>query len=158
LGHAFQSLALFVQLSALVVKLSAAGGSPAVGAKAWFWAPAEGEGNVCRQVVAPARVSSVPLGAADAVNVVGTLAIVAFAVAQLISVFWITVSTLLSFVTAASAREVALGTKSVSDMSVVSFIFVGDKAMLIAEVPVMQTAGFSFLFIEFPLLTIDAQA
>jgi hypothetical protein len=90
--------------------------------------------------------------------VVGTLAIVAFAVAQLISVFWITVSTLLSFVTAASAREVALGTKSVSDMSVVSFIFVGDKAMLIAEVPVMQTAGFSFQLINFPLLTIDAQA
>ena len=64
--------------------------------------------NVSRQVVAPARVSGVPRGAADAIDVVSTLAIVAFAVAQLILVFRITESTLPSLVTASTAWEVAL--------------------------------------------------
>ena len=157
MGHTFQSVALFLQKSALMVKLSAAGGSPAVDAKAWFWAPAEREGDVSRQVMAPARVSSVPRGAADAIEVISTLAMVAFAVAQLIFVFRIAIGTQPSLVTASSAWEVALGAKSVGNVPVVCLVFVSDEAVLVTKAPVTKTAGLSFLVFEFPLLTLDAQ-
>ena len=64
-----------------MVELFAAGCGPPVGAKAWFGAPAKGEGNVRGQIVLPASVSGVPLRAASTVEVVSTLAVGSFTVA-----------------------------------------------------------------------------
>jgi hypothetical protein len=50
--------------------------------------------------------------------------------------------------TTTSSRQVALGTKGVSHMAVIRFIFIGDQSMLVAVSPVLASLSF-FAFIVF---------
>ena len=96
-----------VEEFAIVVELLAASGGPAVGAETRLWASAKGERYISRQVVLSAGVSCVPHRAANAGEVIGTLAVSSLAVVQFISVVGVSMRSLLAHVTFATASKAA---------------------------------------------------
>ena len=153
LRHSFQPLTFFTKKFALVVNLFAAGGGPAVGAEARFWASAKGEGDVDRQIVLPAHVSRVSYGTSGATKVIGTLAVSTFAVAKLILVGRVTVGPLFAHEATPPSRQAAFRADGFSFMAIIGFVLAGGEAVSVPHEPVAEVLLSSFQVVQFFLLT-----
>jgi hypothetical protein len=145
----FLSLLLLVEEFAFVIKLFAAGCSPAVGAQRWFQTPPESERLVCWQIVCSASIGGTLLDAGVAIEVVGSFTVLSFTVLQFVSVLFLLIASLRAGLSAAAGALVALRAGLVGFVFAVRLILICLQAVIVAECPIVVQAHFALFLCNF---------